>query len=51
MRKEMRQRELKWKVRDVITDPGLENPKGIYVDAHGYIGFRLGHSLLIEAQE
>jgi len=47
----MRQREFKWKVRDVITDPGLENPKGIYVDAHGYIGFRLGHSLLIEAQE
>jgi len=47
----MRQRGLEWKQGDVVTDPELENPKGIYIDAHGYIGFRLGHSLLIETQE
>ena len=30
----MGQRGLEWKQGDVVTDPGLENPKGIYVDAH-----------------
>jgi len=30
----MGQLGLGWKPGDVVTDPGLENPKGIYVDAH-----------------